>query len=162
MAKKCAYFGCLLAFAVICSYVEFLLPINLGIPGIKLGLANVVAVYILYKDGLASAMAVNVARVLLSGLLFGNTMSVVYSLSGAVLSLLVMFFIKKASIFSTVGVSVAGAVFHNIGQLLAALMVIGFTAVMYYLPFLTIAGVITGFLIGLMAGYIINRVKFKF
>ena len=160
MAKKTAYFGCLLGLAVICGYVEFLIPFDFGIPGIKLGLANIVAIYLLYKNGFWSALAVNTARVLLCGILFGNAMSIFYSLSGATLALITMFFIKKIPAFSTVGVSVAGAVAHNVGQLLAATVVIGFTALIYYLPFLIIAAVLTGFLIGLAAGYLIKRVKF--
>lgn len=160
MAKKTAYFGCLLGLAVICGYVEFLIPFDFGIPGIKLGLANIAAIYLLYKNGLWQAFAVNTARVLLCGILFGNAMSIFYSLSGATLALIVMFLIKKAPVFSTVGVSVAGAVAHNVGQLLAATVVIGFSALIYYLPFLIIAAVVTGFLIGLAAGCLIKRVKF--
>ncbi len=162
MAKKTAYFGCLLGLAVICGYVEFLIPFNFGIPGIKLGLANIVAIYLLYKNGFWQALAVNSARVLLCGILFGNAMSIFYSLSGATLALVVMLLIKKAPVFSTVGVSVAGAVAHNVGQLLAATVVIGFTALIYYLPFLILAAVVTGFLIGLAAGYLVKRVKFRY
>ena len=160
MAKKTAYFGCILGLAVICGYVEFLIPFDFGIPGVKLGLANIVAIYLLYKDGFWQALAVNTARVLLSGILFGNAMSIFYSLCGATLALVVMFFMKKAPVFSTVGVSVAGAVAHNVGQLLAATAVIGFSALVYYLPFLIITAVVTGFLIGFAAGYLIKRVKF--
>ena len=101
------------------------------------------------------------SRVLLIGILFGNVMSVFYSLAGGVLSLIVMYLVKKIPYFSTVGVSVAGAAAHNIGQLAAALVVIGMKAVMFYLPFLLIAAVITGFLIGLGAGYLIKRINFK-
>ncbi len=159
MAKKTAYYGCLLGLAVICGYVEFLIPFDFGIPGIKLGLANIVAIFLLYKNGFWQALAVNTARVLLCGILFGNAMSIFYSLCGGTLALTVMFFVKKASVFSSVGVSVAGAVAHNIGQLLAASVVIGFAALIYYLPFLIIAAVVTGFLVGIMAGYLIKRVK---
>lgn len=159
MAKKTAYYGCLLGLAVICGFVEFLIPFDFGIPGIKLGLANVVAVYLLYKNGFWQALAVNTSRILLCGILFGNAMSIFYSLCGGVLALTVMLLVKKAPVFSAVGVSVAGAVAHNIGQLLAATTVIGFTALTYYLPFLIIAAVVTGFLIGIAASYLIKRVK---
>ena len=159
MAKKTAYYGCLLGFAVICGFIEFLIPFDFGIPGIKLGLANIVAIYLLYKNGFWQALAVNVSRTLLCGILFGNAMSVFYSLCGGVLALTVMYFVKKAPFLSTVGVSVAGAVAHNIGQLLAATTVIGFAALWFYLPFLIIAAVLTGFLVGLGAGYLIKRVK---
>ena len=148
-AKRIAYYGSMLGLAIICGYVEMLIPFDFGIPGIKLGLANIVA------------LAVSVSRVLLIGILFGNAMSVFYSLAGGVLSLIVMYLVKKIPYFSTVGVSVAGAAAHNIGQLAAALVVIGMKAVMFYLPFLLIAAVITGFLIGLGAGYLIKRINFK-
>lgn len=157
--KKTAFYGAMLGLAIICGYVEMLIPFDFGIPGIKLGLANIVALVLLYKKGFISALAVNIARVMLVGILFGNVMSIFYALSGGILSLVVMWLVKKAPIFSTVGVSVAGAAAHNIGQLLAALIVIGFRAVMFYLPFLLVAGVITGFLVGLGASLIIKRVK---
>ena len=159
MAKKTAYYGCFLGLAVICGFVEFLIPFDFGIPGIKLGLANIVAIYLLYKNGFWQALAVNTSRILLCGILFGNAMSIFHSLCGGLLALTVMFFIKKAPVFSAVGVSVAGAVAHNVGQLLAATTVIGFTALTYYLPFLVIAAVVTGFLVGLAAAYLIKRVK---
>lgn len=157
--KKTAFYGAMLGLAIICGYVEMLIPFNFGIPGIKLGLANIVALVLLYKKGFLPAVAINIARVLLVGILFGNAMSIFYALSGGILSLIVMWLIKKAPVFSTVGVSVSGAAAHNIGQLLAALIVIGFRAVMFYLPFLLVAGVITGFLVGLGASLIIKRVK---
>lgn len=160
-AKRIAYYGSMLGLAIICGYVEMLIPFDFGIPGIKLGLANIVALVLLYKNGFLPALAVNVSRVLLIGILFGNAMSVFYSLAGGVLSLIVMYLVKKIPFFSTVGVSVAGAAAHNIGQLAAALVVIGMKAVMFYLPFLLIAAVITGFLIGLGAGYLIKRINFK-
>lgn len=160
-AKRIAYYGSMLGLAIICGYVEMLIPFDFGIPGIKLGLANIVALVLLYKNGFLPALAVNVSRVLLIGILFGNAMSVFYSLAGGVLSLIVMYLVKKIPYFSTVGVSVAGAAAHNIGQLAAALVVIGMKAVMFYLPFLLIAAVITGFLIGLGAGYLIKRINFK-
>ncbi len=156
---KTAFYGAMLSMAIICGYVEMLIPFDFGIPGIKLGLANIVALVLLYKKGFLPALAVNIARVLLVGILFGNTMSIFYALSGGILSLIVMWLVKKAPVFSTVGVSVAGAAAHNIGQLLAALIVIGFRAVMFYLPFLLVSGVITGFLVGLGASLIIKRVK---
>lgn len=159
MAKKTAYYGCLLGLAVICGFVELLIPFDFGIPGIKLGLANIVAIYLLYKNGFWQALAVNSSRILLCGILFGNAMSIFYSFCGGVLALTVMFFIKKVSVFSAVGVSVAGAVAHNVGQLLAATTVIGFRALVFYLPFLVIAAVVTGFLVGLAAVYLIKRVK---
>ncbi len=160
MAKKCAYFGVLLSLALICGYIEMLIPFDFGIPGIKLGLANIVAVWLLYKNGFWSAMGINIGRILLVGILFGNVMSVFYSLCGGILAVTAMFFIKKIKHFSTVGVSIAGAFFHNVGQLLAASLVIGTGAVVYYLPFLTLSAVATGLLIGLLGAYLLKRVKY--
>ncbi len=160
MAKKCAYFGVLLSLAMVCGFVETLIPFDFGIPGIKLGLANIVAVWLLYKNGFLNALAVNTARILLVGILFGNAMSLVYALSGGTLAVISMWLIKKLKVFSPVGVSIAGAFFHNIGQLSAAAFVIGTKAVIYYLPFLTLSAVATGLLIGLLAAYLLERVKY--
>lgn len=157
--QKTAYFGAMLGLAIICGYVEMLIPFDFGVPGIKLGLANIVALVILYKNGFLPALAVNIARVLLVGILFGNAMGIAYALCGGILSLIVMCILKKAPVFSTVGVSVAGAAAHNIGQLSAALPIIGLKAVIFYLPFLLLAAVVTGFLVGLGAALIIKRVR---
>ena len=148
----------MISLAMICGYVEAMIPFDFGIPGIKLGLANIVAVYLLYKKGAVPAFAVNTARIILCGILFGNAMSIIYSFCGGTLSLLVMMLVKKFGCFSAVGVSVAGATAHNLGQLAAAVLVLGAKTVMYYLPFMNIAGVITGLLIGLASGYLIRRV----
>ena len=160
MAKKSAYFGCMLGVAIICGYIEAMIPFDFGIPGIKLGLANIIMIFLLYKNGFLPALAINVARILLVGMLFGNVMSILYSFAGGVLSLIVMWLLKKSPWFSVVGVSVAGAVAHNIGQLSAALTVIGCNAVVFYLPFLMLSGVLTGFLIGLGAGQFLKRALF--
>lgn len=161
MNKRTAYYGAMMAMAIICCYVEYLIPFNFGIPGIKLGLANIVALFLLYRDGFVSAITVNVARVLLCGILFGNAMGVFYSLVGGAFSVTSMWLLKKSRFFSTVGVSVLGGTAHNIGQLLAASVTIGVKAVIYYMPFLAVSGVITGFLIGIAASVIIKRVNRK-
>ena len=161
MAKKCAYYGCILGLAIICGYVEMLIPFNFGIPGIKLGLANIVAVWLLYKNGFAAAFLVNLARILLCGILFGNAMSIFYALCGGTLAVLIMLILSKIKCFSAVGVSVGGAAAHNLGQLGAASLVIGIKAVVYYLPFLLLAAVVTGFLVGLAASYLLKRINLK-
>ncbi len=160
MAKRCAYYGVLLSLAIICGYIEMLIPFDFGIPGIKLGLANIVAVWLLYKNRFLPAFTVNIARILLVFLLFGNAMSLVYALSGGILAVIMMAVIKRLKCFSPVGVSIAGAFFHNVGQLLSASFVIGSKAVIYYLPFLTLSAVATGLLIGLLASYLLKRVKY--
>lgn len=157
MAKKTAFLGCALGLAVICGYVELLIPFDFGIPGIKLGLANIVALWLLYRNGLLTALGVNTARILICGILFGNALSVVYSLCGGLAAVCVMYFFKKIPFFSEVGVSVAGATAHNLGQIAAALPTIGFAAARYYLPFITLSGVFTGILIGIAVHYLLKR-----
>ena len=161
MIKKTAYYASMVAVALIFGFVEFLVPFDFGIPGIKLGLANLVAIFLLYKNGFVPAISVNVARIFISGILFGNVMSIFYSLCGGILSITVMWLAKKIRFFSTVGVSVLGGTVHNLGQLLAASVIIGFKAIRFYAPFLMVSGVVTGFLIGLAATVLINRVKLK-
>lgn len=156
--KKTAFCGLVLALALIAGYVENLIPVAVAIPGIKLGAANSVILILLYMVGVKEAFLVNISRALLSGFLFGSMSSILYSLSGAVLSLLVMTLLKKTDRFSISGVSMAGGVFHNIGQLTMAALVLETTAVWYYLPVLIITGSITGFLIGSLSGEIYKRI----
>ena len=156
--KKTAFCGLVLALALIAGYVENLVPVAVAIPDIKLGAANSVILILLYMVGVKEAFLVNISRVLLSGFLFGSMSSILFSLSGAVLSLFVMTLIKKTDRFSINGVSMAGGVFHNIGQLAMAALVLETTAVCYYLPVLIITGSITGFLIGVLSGEIYKRI----
>jgi len=121
--KKIAYLGLMTALALIFSYVEALIPVNFGIPGVKLGLANIVAVIALYLFGFPAAFAVQILRILLSGFLFGNMYSIIYSLSGGLLSITCMYILKKTDIFSMLGISIAGGIIHNIGQLIVAMIV---------------------------------------
>lgn len=156
--KKTAFCGLVLALALIAGYAENLVPVAVAIPGIKLGAANSVILILLYMVGVKEAFLVNIGRALLSGFLFGSMSSILYSLSGAVLSLVVMTLLKKTDRFSISGVSMAGGVFHNIGQLTMAALVLETTAVWYYLPVLIITGSITGFLIGSLSGEIYKRI----
>lgn len=151
--------GLLTALAMIFSYIEFLIPISLGIPGIKLGLANLVVVTALYVMRPHEAFLINIVRILLSGLLFGNSMSLIYSISGGVLSFFVMLALKKTNGFSVFGVSIGGGVAHNIGQILAAMLILENVMIAYYLPVLLIAGILTGLLIGFLASRIIPQVN---
>ena len=147
----------LFALAMIFSFVESKLPTFIPIPGVKLGLCNVVVIFALLRLGAPSAIVVSLLRVLLSSILFGNTAGFFYSLAGAVFSLAVMILLKKCKLFSPVGISVAGGVMHNAGQLLMAWIILGTAGVMYYLPVLVIAGTLAGALIGLAAAYIHKR-----
>ena len=157
--KKTAFLGVFLALAMICSYIEMLIPFNFGIPGVKLGLTNIVVVLMLYTIGTREAIMVSVLRILLMGILFGNVMSIVYSLAGGILSFLVMAILKKTGQLGCISVSVAGGISHNIGQILAAAVVVNSFSILYYLRVLLIAGVVTGLLIGILAQELIVRLK---
>lgn len=157
MRDRVAYFGVFTALALIFSYVETLIPISFGIPGVKLGLANLIIVTALFKLELKEAFLLSVVRVLLSGFLFGNYFSIIYSLAGALLSLSVMALLKRVGGFSIVGISIAGGVFHNIGQLFVAMIVVEMFSVAYYVPVLLVAGLLTGGVIGILAREILKR-----
>lgn len=156
MSKKVARMGVFIALAMIFSYIEVLIPFNFGIPGVKLGIANIVTVTSLYVFSTGEAFGISVIRIVLMGILFGNGMSLLYSLAGGLLSFLAMWIGKRTSWFSVMGVSVAGGVFHNVGQILAVMLVMKNTIFVAYLPVLFVAGVVTGYLIGLLANKIIE------
>lgn len=147
------------ALALIFSYVETLIPISFGIPGVKLGLANLVIVIALYKIRPGEALLLSVTRVALAGFIFGNYFSIIYSLAGGLLSLAVMAFLKKDGGFSVIGVSIAGGVSHNVGQLIVAMLVVETFSVIYYVPVLLAAGAITGFFIGILAEQMLRRLR---
>ncbi len=157
MRSRVAYFGVFTALALIFSYVESLIPINFGIPGVKLGLANLITVIALYKMRLPEVYLISVVRVVLSGFIFGNLFSILYSLAGGLLSVTVMALLKRTNLFSVMGVSMAGGVAHNIGQLIVAAFVVETFSIVYYLPVLLIAGLLTGLLIGLISQEMLKR-----
>ena len=159
MKSRVAYFGVFTTLALIFSYVETLIPINFGIPGIKLGLANLIIIIALYKMSVKEAYVLSVVRVVLAGFIFGNLFSIIYSLAGGLLSLTVMTLLKKTDKFSLFGISMAGGVFHNVGQLIVAIIVMENLNIAYYMPVLLISGLITGFLIGLVAGEMLKRLS---
>lgn len=159
MSKRVAKCGLLIALAMVFSYVEVLIPFNFGIPGIKLGLANLIVVVGFYSMKTTDVIAVSLVRIFLSGLLFGNLMSILYSLSGGILSIIVMLLLKRLHKFSIVGVSIAGGVFHNIGQIIVAMLILENFAVAVYLPPLLLAGTITGMLIGILAMRMLPVIK---
>lgn len=156
---KAAYFGVFTALALIFSYVETLIPIHIGIPGVKLGLANLIVVIALYRIGVRESYVLSVLRVILAGFLFGNLFAILYSLAGGLFSLTVMAFLKKTEKFSVLGVSMTGGVFHNIGQLVMAAIVLESLSITYYLPVLLISGIVTGLLIGIVANEMLKRVR---
>jgi heptaprenyl diphosphate synthase len=148
--NKLALSGVLTALAAIFSYVEAMIPFAVGVPGIKLGLANVVIVFALYRMGPGFAFLVSVARILVVSSLFGSLAIAMYSLAGGLLSLGVMTLLLRTKLFSVIGVSMAGGVFHNIGQLVVAAAVVETFQILYYFPVLLIAGMITGIIIGII------------
>lgn len=157
-AKRAAIFGVMIALAFTLSYLESLLPLNIGIPGVKLGLANLVVVVALYKLNDGEAFAIAIIRILLAGLTFGNAYSLIYSLCGGLLSFIAMLLAKKTKL-SQIGVSILGGTIHNIGQIVAAAILMGTARIAYYLPVLLTAGLLTGFLNGFLAKAITERIK---
>jgi len=157
--KKLVTLSALIAVAMILSYIESLIPAFVAVPGVKMGLSNIATVFTLYALGWPYAIIVSIIRVFLSALLFGNVTSLIYSLAGATLALASMILLKKLDKFSSVGVSVVGGLFHNVGQITAACLVMETTAISLYLIPLTISGTIAGVVIGLVAGNLVNRIK---
>ncbi len=160
-STKVAQYGLFAALAILMGYVEMLIPLPLLVPGMKLGLANVIIVIVLYHMDAKSAFFISLVRVLMSGLLFQGFAGLLYSLAGALLSLGVMALLKKTGKVSITGVSVMGGVFHNVGQIIVAAAVVENIKMAYYLPFLLVTGVVTGFVIGAVArlalGYLQRR-----
>ena len=157
--KKIPYYGLFAALAILMCYVEMLIPIPVPIPGVKLGLANVIIIIMMYFMDTKSAFFVSLIRVILSGLLFAGFAGLLYSLAGALLSFLVMALLKKMGKFSIVGVSIAGGVFHNVGQIIVAALAVENVRMAYYLPFLLVSGVVTGMLIGIVAKTALGYLK---
>ena len=157
--KKIALMAMCVALAMILSYVESLIP-SPGIPGVKLGLANLVVIFALYKLGWGEAAGISLLRVFLVSLLFGHAASLMYSAAGAVLSLAGMIVLKKSERLGTVAVSVIGGVLHNLGQILMAWLLMG-PNVVYYLPVLILSGTVAGVAIGLVSALLIKRVNVR-
>ena len=157
--KKIATSALMIALAMILSFVESQIPSFFPIPGIKLGLANIAVIFALYRLSIKDAIVVSLIRVVVVSMLFGTSLTLAYSLSGAVLSLLIMVLLKKSDRFSIVGVSVAGGISHNIGQIIMAIILMHNSVISYYLPFLIISGIVTGVVIGLVSAKIVERVK---
>jgi heptaprenyl diphosphate synthase len=142
--------------ALIFTYVEFLIPYSVGIPGVKLGLANLVIIIALYKMDFKYAMTINLLRIALSGLLFSGVFAMLYSLCGGVISLIVMWLLRRTGRFSMVGVSMAGGVSHNFGQLIVAAFVVSNIKMFVYFPVLVFSGIGAGICIGIVA-YVLNK-----
>lgn len=160
-AKNVSLFAMLIALAMIFSYIESQIPPFFAVPGMKLGLTNVVVLVALYKRGSISAMAINIIRIVLVSLLFGGIASMMYSLAGGMLSTVVMILMKKTGKFRTVTVSAAGGVFHNVGQIIVAMFMLNTTGIVWYLAVLWFTGMVTGILIGLLGDMLLTRLPDK-
>ena len=152
-------YALLVALAMVLSWLESLVPLSLAVPGVKLGLANLVVIFALYKLGPRQAAIISLVRVLLVTFTFGNAFSFAYSLAGAALSFVVMVLLRKTGKFSMLGVSIAGGVCHNIGQILVAMAVLRTAELMWYLPALLAAGIAAGVCIGAVGALVTERIK---
>lgn len=160
--SKITFLGIMASIGIIIGYLESLIILPISVPGIKLGLSNIVTVLVLYLYGPIEAAVVLLVRVLLSGLMFGSLSGIIYSISGAVFSFLAMRLIYKSDKVSCIGVSALGGVIHNMAQLFIAALVLGSYYVFYYVPALMIAGVLAGVLVGLIGNILVTRLKTVF
>lgn len=157
-AKKTAFYGMLVAISLVLSWVESLFPLNFAVPGIKMGLPNIVVVFALYRGGFRPAACVSLLRVVLVSFLFGNFFALAYSLSGAVLSICVMQLLRISNRFGCTGVSVAGAVAHNLAQVIVAALLLETAQFAWYFPALCLSGTVAGVCVGLLSALLIKRV----
>ncbi len=156
--KRVAYAAVLATLALMFSYVETMIPLSVSMPGVKLGIANLVILIALYILDVRYAFAINAVRILVSGLLFSGVFGMLYSMAGGIISLFVMWLLKKTNLFSVVGVSMAGGVFHNIGQLLIASAIVSDIRMFIYLPILMFSGLASGIVIGILCYFILQKV----
>ncbi|MBQ8259428.1 MAG: Gx transporter family protein [Clostridia bacterium] len=157
--KRVAFLGMCIALSMILSYFESLVPPLMAVPGVKVGLPNLVMVFMLYKIGWKETAIVSILRVILVGILFGTPLSMIYSLVGATLSLIGMILLKKTNLFAPVTVSVVGGILHNVGQIATACFVMDTAQIAYYLPVLLISGTAAGVVIGIVAALILKRLE---
>ena len=155
---KVAKCGMMVALAFLLSYIEFLIPIPTGIPGVKLGLANLVIIVAVYLTGARNAFIIMVVRVVLTALTFGNMFYGLFSIVGGVLSLSLMLLCKKKDLFGKIGVSIVGGVSHNVGQILVAMLVLETPELVWYLPVLLLSGTVAGAVIGIVGGLLLERI----
>lgn len=155
--KRITYTGMFVAIAMVFSYLESMIPVNIAVPGIKLGLANMVTIVVMYRLRISDAWIVSLVRVVLSSLLFGNMTVMVYGMAGAVLSLLVMTLCRKKDLFGLLGTSILGGVSHNAGQIAMAALLMKSGNIMLYMPVLCISGTIAGVCIGLAGAVLVRK-----
>ena len=161
-SRRLAMRGIMVPFAMILSYLESLIPFNFVVPGAKIGLANTVTVFALLRIGTADALIVSTIRAVLTAVLFGNVVMMVYSLAGGSLSVLIMSLFSRSGKFGVIGISIAGAVSHNIGQCFAASILMRNKNILWYLPALLLYGVISGLVTGIISSELIKRIDLQF
>lgn len=159
MTKKITYLSLFTAIAIILGYIESLIPFSFSIPGSKIGLANIINIIILYYYSLKETLIVSLLRCLIIAITFTNLYMFLYSISGAILSILIMYLLKQTKSFSILIISITGAVSHNLGQLIIAIIFFG-SNIIYYLPYLIIIACITGTLMGLIAISVIKKLGY--
>ena len=158
--RRIALLGVLTSVALVLSYLEVMLPpISTAVPGIKMGLPNIIIIFVLYKFGLKEAVTVSLIRVFIVALLFGNVMTLSYSVTGAVLSLGLMTLFKKINLFSQIGVSIIGGIAHNLGQILVAIFLFDTIQIGYYMIVLAITGTIAGVVIGIISSILVKKLE---
>ena len=157
--KKVAILGLCIALSMVLSFIEHQIPPLVAVPGVKVGLPNLVMVFMLYKIGWKETAIVSIVRVVLVSMIFGSVVSMAYGLVGATLSLIGMILLKRTKLFSTIAVSVVGGVLHNIGQIAVACVIMGTGLIVSYLPVLLISGTIAGVLIGFVAGLLVKKLE---
>ena len=158
--RRIALLGVLTSVALVLSYLEVMLPpISTAVPGIKMGLPNIIIIFVLYKFGLKEAVTVSLIRVFIVALLFGNVMTLSYSVAGAVLSLGLMTLFKKINLFSQIGVSIIGGIAHNLGQILVAIFLFDTIQIGYYMIVLAITGTIAGVVIGIISSILVKKLE---
>ena len=160
--RKLTTLSLMVTFALILSYIESRIPTFVAIPGVKVGLANIAVIFTLYKLGTKEAIAISAVRVFLSSLLFGSPVSLVYSLSGAILSLGLMILLKGLTPLKEVAISVTGGVMHNVGQIAVASIMLDTNVVIYYLPFLILSGTIAGIVVGIVSALLVKRINIRY
>ena len=157
--KKLTALALTISFAMILSYIESRIPAFVAVPGIKIGLANIAVIFALYKFGIRESLIVSIIRIILVALLFGSTVSMLYSLAGGILSLIALILLKNLTPLNEISISVCGGVLHNIGQIGMACILLGTNVILYYLPFLLFSGIIAGIVVGIGAALMIKRIR---
>ena len=159
--KKLTTLSLMVTFALVLSYVESRIPAFVAVPGVKVGLANIAVIFTLYKLGITEAITISLVRVVLVSILFGNPISLTYSIAGAILSLTVMILLKHLTPLKEVAVSVTGGVMHNVGQITVASIILDTNVVTYYLPFLILSGTLAGIAVGTASAILIKKIKIR-